>query len=124
MREVVSVLQRDPHECMSETTQVYLRDLYDHVVELIDIVETYREMTTDVTETYMSSISNHMNEIMKLLTLIGTIFLPLTFLAGVYGMNFRYFPELELRWAYPAFWAVCLVIAVSMLLIFRHRRWL
>uniref|UniRef100_Q3AQ89 Magnesium transport protein CorA n=1 Tax=Chlorobium chlorochromatii (strain CaD3) TaxID=340177 RepID=Q3AQ89_CHLCH len=124
MREVVLVLQRDPHECMSETTQVYLRDLYDHVVELIDIVETYREMTTDVTETYMSSISNHMNEIMKLLTLIGTIFLPLTFLAGVYGMNFRYFPELELRWAYPAFWAVCLVIAVSMLLIFRHRRWL
>lgn len=124
MREVVSILQRDPHECMSETTEMYLRDLYDHVIELIDIIETYREMSSDLTETYMSSISNRMNEIMKVLTLIGTIFLPLTFLAGVYGMNFHYLPELNYVWAYPAFWFTCIVLAVSMLIMFRRRKWL
>lgn len=124
MREVVQALQRDPHECMSDTTLVYLRDLYDHVVQIIDIVETYREIASDLTETYMSSVSNRMNEIMKVLTLIGTIFIPLTFLAGVYGMNFDYFPELSMRWAYPAFWLVCTVLTVIMLLFFRRRNWL
>jgi magnesium transporter len=124
MREVVSSLQREPHECVSETTRIYLRDLYDHVVQIIDLIETYREIASDLTETYMSSVSNHMNEIMKVLTLIGTIFIPLTFLAGVYGMNFHYFPELDQVWAYPAFWVICLVTAATMLLLFRHRHWL
>jgi magnesium transporter len=124
MREVVQALQRDPHECMGDTTLVYLRDLYDHVVQIIDIVETYREIASDLTETYMSSVSNRMNEIMKVLTLIGTIFIPLTFLAGVYGMNFHHFPELDLKWAYPAFWAVCTVLTIIMLLFFRRRNWL
>lgn len=124
MREVVQTLQRDPHECMSETTQVYLRDLYDHVIQVIEIVETYREMASDLTETYMSSVSNRMNEVMKVLTLIGTIFIPLTFLAGVYGMNFRYLPELQMRWAYPAFWLVCTLLTVVMLAFFRRRNWL
>jgi magnesium transporter len=78
----------------------------------------------DLTETYMSSVSNRMNEIMKVLTIIGTIFIPLTFLAGVYGMNFHYFPELKSEWGYPAFWGVCLVMAVSMLILFRRRGWL
>ena len=124
MREMVSSLQREPHECISETSRVYLRDLYDHVVQIIDLVETYREITSDLTETYMSAISNRMNEIMKVLTLIGTIFLPLTFLAGVYGMNFEFFPELKQVWAYPAFWLFCLFCAIVMLLLFRRRRWL
>jgi magnesium transporter len=124
MREVVQALQRDPHECMSDTTRVYLRDLYDHVIQIIEIIETYREMASDLTETYISSVSNRMNEIMKVLTLIGTIFIPLTFLAGVYGMNFRYFPELDLKWAYPAFWLICTVLTVSMLVFFRRRNWL
>ena len=124
MREVVLNLQRDPHECLSDTTRVYLRDLYDHVIQLIDIVETYREIAGNLTETYMSSVSNRMNEIMKVLTLIGTIFIPLTFLAGVYGMNFRHFPELDLSWAYPAFWLICLFLSVAMLLFFRRRNWL
>ena len=123
MREVVSFLQREPHECVSETTRVYLRDLYDHVVQLIDLIETYREIASDLTETYISSVSNRMNEIMKVLTLIGTIFIPLTFLAGVYGMNFHHFPELDLVWAYPAFWVVCLITAGIMLLVFYRRRW-
>ena len=124
MREVVSTLQREPHECIGEVTRVYLRDLYDHVIQSIDIIETYREMASDLTETYMSSVSNRMNEIMKVLTIIGTIFIPLTFLAGVYGMNFRHFPELDQAWAYPAFWAICVIVAVTMLYFFRRRDWL
>jgi magnesium transporter len=109
---------------MSDVTRVYLRDLYDHTVQIIDMIETYRELSADLTETYMSSISIRMNEIMKVLTIIGTIFIPLTFLAGVYGMNFHYFPELNMAWAYPAFWGVCVVLAAIMLLLFRRRGWL
>ncbi len=124
MREVVSALQREPHECVSDATRVYLRDLYDHIVQIIDIIETYREMANDLTETYMSSVSNHMNEIMKVLTIIGTIFIPLTFLAGVYGMNFHHFPELDQAWAYPAFWGVCVLVVGAMVLFFRRRDWL
>lgn len=124
MRDVVSMLQRDPHECVSDTARVYLGDLYDHVIRIIEITETYREIASDLTETYMSSVSNRMNEVMKMLTLIGTIFIPLTFLAGVYGMNFRYFPELDQVWAYPAFWVISLLLATIMLLIFRRRKWL
>lgn len=124
MREVVSTLQREPHECVSDVTRVYLRDLYDHVIQIIDIIEIYREITSDLTETYMSSVSNRMNEIMKVLTMIGTIFIPLTFLAGVYGMNFRHFPELDQAWAYPAFWGVCLLLAGVMVVLFRRRNWM
>jgi hypothetical protein len=82
MREVVSTLLREPHECVSEITRIYMRDLYDHVIQIIDFIEIYREMASDLTETYMSSSSNRMNEIMKVLTTISTIFIPLTFLAG------------------------------------------
>jgi magnesium transporter len=124
MREVAATLQRDEHECVSETTRVYLRDLYDHMVQIIDLIETYREIASDLTDAYMSAVSNRMNEIMKVLTLIGTIFIPLTFLAGVYGMNFRYFPELNQVWAYPAFWIICLGLAGVMVLFFRKRRWM
>jgi magnesium transporter len=124
MREVLQRMQRDPHECFSEITRTYVRDVYDHAIQIIDIVETYREMATGLTETYMTSISNRMNEIMKVLTIIGTIFIPLTFLAGVYGMNFHHFPELEWPYAYPLFWAICLGTAVSMVAWFRRRGWL
>jgi len=124
MREVVNALKREPHECVSETTHVYLNDLYDHIVQIIDIIETYREMASDLTETYMSSISNHMNEVMKVLTMIGTIFIPLTFLAGVYGMNFHFLPELNMPWAYPVFWIVCLILAGAMVFFFRKRSWI
>jgi magnesium transporter len=124
VRELVLSLQRDPHECVSDVTRVYLRDLYDHVVQIIEIIETYRERASDLTDSYMSRVSNRMNEIMKVLTIISTIFIPMTFLAGVYGMNFHRFPELELGWAYPAFWIVCGVMAGIMLLLFRRNHWL
>jgi len=93
-----------------------------------DSIQSYRYRycngASDLTETYMSFVSNRMNEIMKVLTLIGTIFIPLTFIAGVYGMNFRYFPELDRKWASPAFWLICTLLTSVMLLFFRHRNWL
>jgi magnesium transporter len=124
MREVVNALQREPHDCMSDATRTYMRDVYDHTVQIIDIVETYREIATGLTETYMSAMSQRLNEVMKVLTIIGTIFIPLTFFAGVYGMNFKYFPEIEWVWGYPFFWAVCVLTAVTMIAWFRRRQWL
>jgi magnesium transporter len=124
MREVISALQREQHACMSDATRTYMRDVYDHTVQIIDIVETYREIATGLTETYMSAMSQRLNEVMKVLTIIGTIFIPLTFLAGVYGMNFKHFPEIEWVWGYPFFWGVCFVTAVVMLIWFRRRQWL
>jgi magnesium transporter len=124
MREVLHRMQREPHECFSETTRTYIRDVYDHAVQAIDIVETYREVATGLTETYMTAMSNRLNETMKVLTVIGTIFIPLTFLAGVYGMNFHHFPELDWPWAYPAFWVICFATAGAMMAWFRRRGWL
>jgi magnesium transporter len=124
MREVINSLQREPHPCMSDATRTYMRDVYDHTVQIIDIVETYREMATGLTETYMSAMSQRLNEVMKVLTIIGTIFIPLTFFAGVYGMNFKHFPEIEWVWGYGFFWAVCVTTAVTMVLWFRRRQWL
>ena len=123
MREVINSLQREPHECMSDVTRTYLRDVYDNCVQIIDLVETYREFATGLTETYMSALSIRMNEIMKVLTIMGTIFIPLTFLAGVYGMNMP-IPENQSKWAYPVFWLVCLSTAAGMLLWFKRRNWL
>ncbi len=124
MREVISSLQREPHECMGDATRTYMRDVYDHAVQIIDIVETYREIASGLTETYMTAMSQRLNEVMKVLTIIGTIFIPLTFLAGVYGMNFKVLPELEWTWGYPAFWAVSVAVALSMFVWFRRRQWI
>jgi magnesium transporter len=124
MREVLHKMQREPHECFSEVTRTYIRDVYDHAVQAIDIVETYREVATGLTETYMTAISNRMNEIMKVLTIMGTIFIPLTFLAGVYGMNFEHLPEFKWRYGYPMFWIVSLFTAGTMVAWFRRRGWI
>ena len=123
MREVIHSLQREKHECMSEVTRPYLRDLYDNCVQIIDLVETYREFATGLTEIYMSSLSIRMNEIMKVLTIMGSIFIPLTFLAGVYGMNMP-IPENQSPWMYPIFWIICVVTVMVMVRIFRRRGWL
>ena len=123
MRELISQLQRERHECLSETTLTYFRDVYDHCVQILDLNETYHEIATALTETYMSVVSNHMNEVVKVLTIISTIFIPLTFIAGVYGMNMP-IPENEWEWSYPVFWLICLTIAVGMLALFRRRGWL
>ena len=123
-RDMVAMLQREPHECVNDNTRVYLRDLHDHVAQIIEIIEIYRERASDLYDGYMSAVSNRMNQIMKVLTIISTIFIPLTFLAGVYGMNFHFFPELDMPWAYPAFWVVCTALGVGLVVFFRRREWL
>jgi magnesium transporter len=124
LREVVSGLLRGDSPLISPDTMIYLRDLHDHVMQVIDNVETLREMVAGMLDIYLSSVSNRMNEVMKVLTMIATIFIPLTFLAGVYGMNFRHMPELGMRWAYPAVWTVMLVTAAIMVIYFRRKRWI
>jgi magnesium transporter len=123
MREVIASLQREPHECMTDTTRTYLRDVQDHIVQVIEMIEAYREVVASVQETFMTATSNRMNEVMKVLTIVGTIFIPITFLAGVYGMNFRHMPELEAWWSYPLFWVLCAAVSGGMLLWMRRRGW-
>lgn len=124
LREMVHHLSRDEHPLISEGTRVYLRDLYDHVIHLIEILETFQEMVAGTMEMFLSSISNRMNSVMKVLTIISTIFIPLTFIAGVYGMNFAHMPELDYPWAYPATLGVMGATALLMIRFFRRRGWL
>ncbi|MBI5374963.1 MAG: magnesium/cobalt transporter CorA [Candidatus Schekmanbacteria bacterium] len=124
LREVISGLEREESPLIQESTELYLRDVYDHVIQIIDTIETYRDILAGMLDIYLSSISNRMNEVMKVLTIIATIFIPLTFIAGVYGMNFKYMPELEWEWGYPAIWGVMIVIGVFMLFCFRKKKWL
>ncbi len=123
MRDMIAQLQRDSHEGLSETAQTYLRDVHDHCAQIIDLVESYREIASGLAETYVSVVSNRTNDVVKVLTIIGTIFIPLTFLAGVYGMNMP-IPENRSPIAYPLFWLVCVVLAGGMLLWFRRRGWI
>jgi len=124
LREVISGLTRDESPLIHAGTIPYLRDVYDHIVQVIDMVETFRDMVSGLLDIYLSSVSNRMNEIMKVLTIIATIFIPLTFLVGVYGMNFKVMPELDWRWGYPLLWLVMITAIVSMLAFFRRKRWL
>ncbi|HBB16191.1 MAG TPA: magnesium and cobalt transport protein CorA [Syntrophus sp. (in: bacteria)] len=124
LREMLGGLGRSDSPLIREQSVIYFRDVYDHAVQVIDTIETYRDMLSGMLDIYLSSISNRMNEIMKVLTIIATIFMPLTFLAGVYGMNFKHMPELEWPWGYFALWGVMIVIAIFMLIYFRRRRWL
>jgi magnesium transporter len=124
MREVLSELSREEDSLMSEAMIPYLRDIYDHTIQVVDTVETFRDMVSGILDIYLSSVSNRMNEIMKVLTIIATIFIPLTFIVGVYGMNFEFMPELHWKWGYPIVWLVMVIIALFMLLFFRKRKWL
>ena len=124
LREVVSALERGESTLIQKTTGVYLRDIYDHTIQVVETVETFRDMASGMFDTYLSSVSNRMNEVMKVLTIIATIFIPLTFVAGVYGMNFRVMPELAQPWGYPAALGVMLLVAIGMLIYFRRKRWI
>ncbi len=129
LREAINALARDQHKLISDETRVYLRDCYDHTVQIIDIIETYRELDADLTDLYLSSLSNRLNEVMKVLTIIATIFMPLSFIASVYGMNFNTtvspynMPELNWRYGYPFVWAVMIASAVAMYWFFRWMGW-
>lgn len=125
MRELLHALQRVDHANFSSTASLFLRDVYDHSVQVIDLMETYREVAIGLTETYMNAMSHRMNEVMKVLTIIATIFMPLSFLAGIFGMNFEHMPELKESWAYPTgFYALCLAVIAGMFAWFKRKRWL
>jgi len=124
LREAVISLERGESTLIHESTGIYLRDVYDHTIQVIDTIETFRDMVSGMLDVYLSSISNRMNEVMKVLTIIATIFIPLTFVAGIYGMNFKYIPELEWHWGYAGALILMGLIAFVMLLYFRRKRWL
>ena len=123
LREVVGGLTRSESALIKEEVLVYVRDVYDHVIQAIDTIETFRDMLSAMLDIYLSSVGNRMNEVMKVLTIIATIFIPMTFIAGVYGMNFKYMPELEWRNAYLFFWIVVSVVLIAMLTWFKRKRW-
>jgi magnesium transporter len=124
LREAIARLERGGSDLIQDSTQIYLRDVYDHTIQVIDTIETFREMLSGMLDIYLSSISNRTNEVMKVLTIIATIFMPLTFLAGVYGMNFKYMPELEKHWGYPMILLIMLGVCIFMFAYFKRKKWL
>ncbi|AKB51006.1 Magnesium and cobalt transport protein CorA [Methanosarcina barkeri str. Wiesmoor] len=123
LRELINGLQRVESDLIKETTRIYLRDVYDHTIQVIDTVEDFRDILSSMVDIYLSSISFRMNEVMEVLTVIATIFIPLTFISGVYGMNFKYMPELNWRWGYPTVMFAMILLAVSMFIYFKKRKW-
>jgi len=124
LREVIGFLEREISPLVTPATQVYLRDLYDHTIQVIDTVENIRDTLSGMLDIYMSTINYKMNEIMKVLTIIATIFIPLSFITGVYGMNFVYMPELHWKWGYPAVWGLMIAVTAGMLAYFKKKKWL
>jgi magnesium transporter len=124
LREVVSSLERGESPLIHESTGIYLRDVYDHTIQVIDTVESFRDMISGMLDIYLSSISNRMNEVMKVLTIFAAIFIPLTFVVGIYGMNFEYIPELKWHWGYFGILVIMASIAGVMLFYFKRKRWL
>lgn len=124
LREIVSHLTKEETELIHDSTRLYLGDVYDHVVQVIDAIESYRDLLGGMLELYLTMVSNRMNEVMKVLTIIATIFIPITFVAAIYGMNFKYMPELEWPWGYSLALAVMAVMAIAMLSFFKKKKWL
>lgn len=130
LRDAINATIRDDSKFIRDNTKIYLRDVYDHMVQVIDNIENYRDMILGMHDMYMSHVSNRMNEVMKVLTIIATIFIPLTFIAGLYGMNFDpeaspyNMPELNWYWGYPASLAVMLIMALLMLYYFKRKNWI
>lgn len=124
LREVMARLERRESPLINDATTVYFKDVYDHTIIAIDTVETYRDILSGLLDIYLSSVSNRLNEIMKVLTIFASIFMPLTFLAGVYGMNFKHLPELEWYYGYFIWWGIVILLAGSMFLVFRKKKWI
>lgn len=124
MREIVNSLVRDESPFITADVRIFLRDLYDHTIQVIDTVETLRDIIAGTLDVYLSSVSNKLNQVMKVLTVMSSIFIPLTFIVGVYGMNFHYMPELEWRLGYPAVWLLIVTITVGLLGLFKKKQWL
>ena len=124
LREVISSLERGESSLFQDTSLLYMRDAYDHIIQIIDTVETFREMASGMLDIYLSSVSNRMNEVMKVLTIISTVFIPLSFVVGLYGMNFKFMPELDWKWGYFMVWGVIILTVTGMMIYFRRRKWI
>jgi magnesium transporter len=124
MRELLNNLQKTESHLVQQTNKVFIRDVYDHTIQVIDTIESFRDIIVGMMDLYLSAMSNRMNEVMKVLTIMATIFIPLTFIAGIYGMNFKFMPELEWKWSYPVLWALLIVIFGGMLFYFKRKKWL
>ena len=125
LREMVAGLDRSETGIMKKPTKLFLRDLHDHTIQIIDTIESFRDVSSSLLDLYMSMVSNRMNNVMKVLTIIATIFIPLGFIAGVFGMNFEHMPELTWRWAYPVgFWTMIVTIVFGMFVFFKRKKWL
>ena len=124
LREVIGAVAKSDSTLIKEDVFVYLRDVYDHAIQVIDTIETFRDMLSAMLDIYLSSVGNKMNQVMKVLTIIATIFIPMTFLAGIYGMNFKYMPELEWRYSYLVFWVVVVTVFIIMIAYFKRKKWL
>jgi magnesium transporter len=122
-RDAINSLLRGDSDFVSEDVRVYLRDSYDHCVQMSEVVETFRELTSGLQNTYLSAVANRTNDVMKVLTIMATIFIPLTFLAGIYGMNFEHMPETKWEWAYGAFWIVTVTLGLGLFEYFRRKGW-
>jgi magnesium transporter len=124
LREVIGGLERGESSLFHKSTTVYLKDVYDHTIQVIDTIETYRDMVSGMLDIYLSNLSNKMNEVMKVLTIIATIFIPLTFIAGIYGMNFEFMPELKWHWGYFLILGLMIIIGIGMVFYFQRKKWL
>ncbi|MGD8740727.1 MAG: magnesium/cobalt transporter CorA [Desulfobacterales bacterium] len=124
IRDVLNTWQKAESSIIEEANKVFIRDVYDHTIQVIDTIDSFRDIITGVMDLYLSTVSNKMNEVMKVLTIMATIFIPLTFIAGIYGMNFKYMPELEWKWSYPVLWIVLIAIFLGMMFYFKRKKWL
>lgn len=124
MRDVVSLLTRDESGIVGKETKVFLRDCYDHTIQIMEVIESYRDLAASLMDIYLSSVGIRTNEVMRVLTVVSTIFIPLTFIVGVYGMNFHFMPELDWKYGYFACWGGMLLLSAGMLAVFRRNKWL
>jgi len=124
IREMINSLVKGETSLVNESTSLFFRDIYDHTIQIIDTIESFRDILSGMLDIYLSTLSNKMNEVMKVLTIIATIFIPITFVAGIYGMNFKFMPELEWRWGYVMVWAIIVVVVGIMIGFFKKKQWL
>jgi len=124
LRELLSDMIHSESDLIHESTHLFLRDVSDHAIRVVESIESYRDILTGLLDIYVSSVSNKMNQIMKVLTVFTSIFIPLTFIAGIYGMNFEHMPELKWKWTYPFTWGVFITIPVILLTYFKRKKWL
>lgn len=124
LRELIGQLTRYDSILKSPNNDMYLRDLYDHLIQVVDTIETFQDIMSNMLDIYLSSVGNKTNDTMKILTIFSAIFIPLTFLAGVYGMNFKHIPELDFKYGYLIFWGICVVLTIIMLIFFKKKKWI